>query len=48
LDTSGNLASFERPLIPALVTAAVAIAALIAVHVLWINTGGAPTPPQVR
>jgi hypothetical protein len=48
LDASGNLASFERPLIPALVTAVVAIAALIAVHVLWITTGGAPTPPRVR
>jgi hypothetical protein len=48
LDASGNLAIFERPLIPALVTAVVAIAALIAVHVLWINTGGAPTPPRVR
>ena len=48
LDTSGNLASFERPLIPALATAVVAVVALIAVHVLWINTGVAPTPPRVR
>jgi hypothetical protein len=48
LDTSGNLASFERPVLPLLVMAVVAIAALIAVHVLWINAGGAPTPPRVR
>jgi hypothetical protein len=48
LDTSGNLASFERPLIPALARAVIAVAALIAVHVLWINTGVAPTPPRVR
>jgi hypothetical protein len=48
LDTSGNLASFERPVIPLLVTAVVAITLLIAVHVLWLNQGAAPPPPRVR
>jgi hypothetical protein len=48
LDASGNLASFDRPVVLLLVMAVVAIAALIAVHVLWINTGVAPTPPRVR
>jgi|SRR5215213_8666196 len=48
LDASGNLAIFERPLIPALVMAVVAIALLIAVHVVWLNSGTAPTPPRVR
>jgi hypothetical protein len=48
LEASGNLASFERPLIPVLVMAVVAIAALIAAHLLLINTGAAPTPPRVR
>ena len=48
LDASGNLATFERPLVPLLVTAVVAIAVLIAAHVLWINSGTSPTPPRVR
>jgi hypothetical protein len=48
LEASGNLASFERPLIPVLVMAVVAIAALIAAHVFLINPGAAPTPPRVR
>jgi hypothetical protein len=48
LEASGNLASFERPLMPVLVMAVVAIAALIAVHVLWLNSEAAPTPPRVR
>ncbi|HET7269733.1 MAG TPA: CPBP family glutamic-type intramembrane protease [Rubrobacter sp.] len=48
LDASGNLSALERPVIPLLVMAVVAIAALIAVHVLWINPGAAPTPPRVR
>jgi hypothetical protein len=39
LDNSGNLASFERPVIPLLVMAVVAIAVLVAVHVLWLNSG---------
>lgn len=48
LDASGNLSALERPVIPLLVMAVVAIAVLIAVHVLWINQGAAPTPPRVR
>ena len=37
LEASGNLASFERPVPPLLVTAAVTIALLIAAHVLWLS-----------
>jgi hypothetical protein len=48
LDASGNLASFERPVIPLLVMAVVAIALLIAVHVLWLNQGAAHTPTRAR
>lgn len=48
LEASGNLASFERPMIPVLIMAVVAVALLIAAHVFWINTGGAHTPPRVR
>ena len=46
LDASGNLATFERPIVPLLVMAVVAVALLIAAHVLWINSGTAP--PRVR
>jgi membrane protease YdiL (CAAX protease family) len=48
LDASGNLSAFERPIIPLLVMAVVAIALLIAAHVLWLNSGSAPMPPRVR
>jgi hypothetical protein len=48
LDTSGNLSVFERPIIPLLVMAVIAVALLIAGHVLWINSGAVPTPPRVR
>ena len=48
LDASANLATFERPVVPLFVTAVVAIAVLIAAHVLWINSGAAPTTPRVR
>jgi uncharacterized membrane protein YobD (UPF0266 family) len=48
LDTSGNLSVFERPIIPLLVMAVIAVALLIAGHVLWLNSGAAPTPPRVR
>jgi len=48
LDTSGNLSSFERPIIPLLIMAVIAIAVLIAAHVLWLNAETAPTPPRVR
>ena len=48
LETSGNLSTFERPIIPLLVMAMIAVALLIAAHVLWLNSGAAPTPPRVR
>jgi hypothetical protein len=48
LDASGNLSSFERPIIPLIVMAVIAIALLIAAHVFWLNAGAAPTPPRVR
>jgi hypothetical protein len=48
LESSGNLAVFERPIIPLLAMAVVAIALLIAAHVLWLNSGTAPTPPRVK
>jgi hypothetical protein len=48
LEASGNLSSFERPIIPLLVMAVISIALLIAAHVLWINAGAAPAPPRVR
>jgi hypothetical protein len=48
LEASGNLASFERPMIPVLIMAVVAIALLIAAHVFWINTEAAHTPLRVR
>ena len=48
LDASGNLSSFERPIIPLLVMAVIAIAVLIAAQVLWLNAGTAPTPLRVR
>jgi hypothetical protein len=47
LDASGNLASFERPVIPLLVMAVAAIAVLITVHTLWLSVGTTPTPPRV-
>src|SRR5829696_1388292 len=48
LETTGNLPVFERPIIPLLVMAVVAIALLITAHVLWLNSGTAPTLPRVR
>jgi hypothetical protein len=48
LEASGNLSVFERPVIPLLVMAVLAIALLIAAHVLWLNSGTAPTPSRVR
>jgi Type II CAAX prenyl endopeptidase Rce1-like len=44
LESSGNLAVFERLIIPLLVMAMVALALLIAAHMLWIDSGTAPTP----
>jgi hypothetical protein len=48
LDASGNLATFERPVVPLLVIAVVAIAVVTSMHALWLNPGAAPTPPRVR
>jgi hypothetical protein len=48
LDASGNLTSFERPIIPLLVMAVVAVALLVAAHILWLNSAAAPTPQRVR
>ena len=48
LETSGNLSVFERPIIPLLVMAMIATALLIAVHVLWLNSGATRTPQRVR
>src|SRR5215218_8032561 len=48
LDASGNLASFERPGVPLLVLAVVAIAVLIMVHTRWLNQESGPTPSRVR
>jgi uncharacterized membrane protein YobD (UPF0266 family) len=48
LETSGNLSIFERPIIPLLVMAVIAVALLIVVHMLWLNSGAAPTPTRVR
>jgi hypothetical protein len=48
LEASGNLSSFERPIVPLLVMAVIAVALLIAAHVFWINPRAAPTPRRVR
>jgi hypothetical protein len=48
LDASGQLASFERPVIPLLVMAVVTIAVLITVHIFWLNVGATPSAPRVR
>src|SRR5215208_7403317 len=48
LEASGNLSVFESPIIPLLVMAVIAVALLIAAHILWLNSGAAPTPPRVR
>lgn len=48
LEASGNLSAFERPLVPVLVMAVVAVAVLVAAHAFLINTGSAPRPPRVR
>jgi hypothetical protein len=48
LDASGNLSSFERPIVPLLVMAVIAVALLIAAHVFWINPRAAPTSRRVR
>ena len=48
LESSGNLTVFERPIIPLLVMAAIAIALLVAAHVLWLNSGATRTTQRVR
>jgi hypothetical protein len=48
LEASGNLSSFERPIVPLLVMAVIAVALLIATHVFWINPRAAPTSRRVR
>jgi hypothetical protein len=48
LEASGNLSVLESPIIPLLVMAVITVALLIAAHVLWLNSGAAPTPPRVR
>jgi hypothetical protein len=48
LDASGNLASFERPVVPVLVVAVVAIAVLILAHARLLNQGPGSTPSRVR
>jgi len=48
VESSGNLAVFERPIIPLLVMAVIAIALLVAAHVLWLNSGATRTTQRVR
>ncbi len=54
LQSSGGLASFERPVIPLLLTAVVTVALLIAAHVLWlrqstpVSEAAQPRTPRVR
>ena len=48
LDASGNLATFERPVVPLLVIAVVTIAALIMAHSRLLNQESGRTPSRVR
>lgn len=48
LEASGNLSAFERPIIPLLAMAVMAIALLIVAHVLLLDSGTTPTPSRVR
>jgi hypothetical protein len=48
LDASGNLATLERPVLPLLVMAVVAIAVLIVAHSRLLNQESGPTPSRVR
>ena len=48
IEASGNLSSFERPIVPLLIMAVVAVALLITAHMLWINPEAAPTSQRVR
>ena len=48
LDASGNLTSFERPVVPLLVMAVVTIAVLIMAHSRLLNQESGRTPSRVR
>jgi hypothetical protein len=48
LDASGNLASFERPVVPLLVMAVVAIAVLILAHARLLSQEPGSMPSRVR
>jgi hypothetical protein len=48
LDASGNLSVFERPVIPLLIMAVIAVALLGVAHVFSFNSGAGPTPSRVR
>jgi hypothetical protein len=48
LEASGNLSAFERPLVPLLVMAVVAVALLVVAQVQLLNSGATPTPSRVR
>jgi hypothetical protein len=48
LGASDNLASFERPVVPLLVMAVVAIAVLILAHARLLNQEPGSTPSRVR
>jgi len=48
LEASGNLSIFERPVIPLLIRAVIAVALLVLAHVFLFNSGTAPTPSRVR
>jgi hypothetical protein len=48
LDASGSLASFERPVVPLLVMAVVAITLLILAHMRLLSAGAGAAPSRVR
>jgi hypothetical protein len=48
LDASGNLSNFERPVVPLLVMAVVAIAVLIIAHSRLLNQESGRTPSRIR
>jgi hypothetical protein len=48
LEASGNVAVFERPIIPLLIMAVIAVALLIVAHVLWLDSAATPKPKRVR
>jgi hypothetical protein len=48
LESSGNLASFESPVIPLLVVAVVTVALLVAAHTLWLGRSKTPAQQTTR